>query len=208
MPTPVLYQQPGAIPVIAQTRETRGSSTDVDLLYITDRGPETDAEGMLPYGPRSFLGYRLLTEYFTFPSKFLFVDIGDLQALAPLELRENFEVYLFLDRTAPNLEPRVEADTFRLGCAPVINLFTQPAEPIRLTHTKTEYHVIPDVRRPWGLEVYSVGAVESVNPQTKETVEYRPFFSFQHAAEERQQRAYWYTHRRPSVRRSPRRVLP
>ena len=31
-------------------------------------------EGMLPYSPRSFLGYRLLQEYFAFPEKFLFVD--------------------------------------------------------------------------------------------------------------------------------------
>jgi esterase/lipase superfamily enzyme len=50
MPTPELYRQPGAIPVIAQTREVRGGSTDVDLLYITDRGPETDADSSLPYG--------------------------------------------------------------------------------------------------------------------------------------------------------------
>jgi type VI secretion system protein ImpG len=158
-------------------------------------------EGMLPYGTRSFLGYRLLTEYFTFPSKFLFVDLCGLGALQELDLRDRFEVYLFLDRTAPNLEPRVEADTFRMGCGPVVNLFTKLAEPIRLTHTKTEYHVIPDVRRPWGLETYSVDSVDSVNPDTKETIEYKPFFSFQHAAEKRDQRAYWYAHRRASVRR-------
>jgi esterase/lipase superfamily enzyme len=50
MPTPVLYQQPGAMPVITQPQEARASSTDVDLLYITDRAPETDAESTLPYG--------------------------------------------------------------------------------------------------------------------------------------------------------------
>ncbi len=32
-------------------------------------------EGLLPYSPRSFLGYRLLTEYFAFAEKFLFVDL-------------------------------------------------------------------------------------------------------------------------------------
>ena len=32
------------------------------------------AEGMLPYPARSPLGYRLLTEYFAFPEKFLFFD--------------------------------------------------------------------------------------------------------------------------------------
>jgi len=50
MPTPVLYREPSAVPVILQPKEVRCSSTDVDLLYITDRGPETDAESNLPYG--------------------------------------------------------------------------------------------------------------------------------------------------------------
>ena len=33
-------------------------------------------EGLLPYPARSFLGYRLLTEYFAFPQKFLFFDLA------------------------------------------------------------------------------------------------------------------------------------
>jgi type VI secretion system protein ImpG len=35
-------------------------------------------EAMLPYSKRSFSGYRLLTEYFTFPYKFLFFDVFGL----------------------------------------------------------------------------------------------------------------------------------
>src|SRR5262249_34060854 len=42
-----------------------------DCLRTVGFGPD---EGMLPYTPRSFLGYRLLHEYFVFPEKFLFVD--------------------------------------------------------------------------------------------------------------------------------------
>jgi type VI secretion system protein ImpG len=33
-------------------------------------------DGLLPYPNQSFLGYRLLTEFFAFSSKFLFVDLG------------------------------------------------------------------------------------------------------------------------------------
>jgi esterase/lipase superfamily enzyme len=50
MPTPVVYQEPGGEPLLTQPSELRGASTDVDLLYITDRGPETDPESDLPYG--------------------------------------------------------------------------------------------------------------------------------------------------------------
>src|SRR3546814_8555451 len=34
-----------------------------------------DDQGLLEYEPRSFLGYRLLQEYFVLPEKFLFVDL-------------------------------------------------------------------------------------------------------------------------------------
>ena len=36
-------------------------------------------EGMLPYPSRSFIGYRLLQEYFTFPEKFFFLDLTGLE---------------------------------------------------------------------------------------------------------------------------------
>jgi esterase/lipase superfamily enzyme len=50
MPTPVIYQEPSSLPVFEQPLEERGNSTDVDLLFITNRGPETDPESTLPYG--------------------------------------------------------------------------------------------------------------------------------------------------------------
>ncbi len=50
MPTPLLYQQPGGEAVIRLPLAERGSSTAVNLLYLTDRGPETDPETDLPYG--------------------------------------------------------------------------------------------------------------------------------------------------------------
>ena len=49
MPTPVIYQEPGAQALFEQSSELFGS-TDVDLLFITDRGAETNPEGILPYG--------------------------------------------------------------------------------------------------------------------------------------------------------------
>jgi esterase/lipase superfamily enzyme len=50
MPTPSLYRQPGGVPVFASTA-IQAHSTDVDLLYVTDRGPETTENGTtIPYG--------------------------------------------------------------------------------------------------------------------------------------------------------------
>src|SRR5581483_9391963 len=82
-------------------------------------------EGMLPYPNQSFLGYRLLTEFFAFPAKFLFVDVGGFRRVAKERFGRGLEVIFFLRRTEPNLEQGVDAETFRLGCTPVINLFEQ-----------------------------------------------------------------------------------
>ena len=39
-----------------------------------------DEEALLPYGPRSFQGYRLLQEYFAFPARYLFARLPGLAA--------------------------------------------------------------------------------------------------------------------------------
>lgn len=160
----------------------------------------TSDEGMLPYTERSFDGYRLLQEYFAFPEKFLFFDLSSLAEARQAGCKEGIEVLFLLDR-APRLEQPIGAETFRLGCTPVVNLFEQLAEPIRLTHTQTEYRVIPDIRRQQTTEVYSIDAVVSHSPESQETVEFQPFYSIKHAALRDGSGAYWYATRRPSQRK-------
>jgi type VI secretion system protein ImpG len=154
-------------------------------------------EGMLPYSPRSFPGYRLLTEYFAFPQKFLFFDLTRLEGLAGMPPQQEAELLIFLNRAAPQLESRVTADSFRLACAPIVNLFSKLAEPIRLSRTKTEYLVVPDVRRPQAMEVYSIDEVESIHPDTKEVLRYQPFYGLGEKTETGSG-AFWHHQRRPS----------
>jgi len=49
MPTPSVYQVPGGRPAF-DLSATNDQNPNLDLLYITDRAPETSAEGSLPYG--------------------------------------------------------------------------------------------------------------------------------------------------------------
>ena len=113
---------------------------------------------------------------------------------------DKVEVLIFLSRV-PRLEQPLNADTFRLGCAPVINLFNQIAEPIRLDRAQTEYRVIPDVRRQNATEIYAIDSVTSVTPYQPEPVTFQPFYSFKHTAEREHQQAFWYMTRRPSPRK-------
>ena len=154
-------------------------------------------EGMLPLSARSFPGYRLLTEWFTFPQKFLFVDLAGLDREALTRIGNKLEIYFYLNRTTTDLQQNVTRDTFQLGCTPMVNLYKQRAEPIALTHTESEYRVVPDSRRPAAHEVYSIDGVTATSPDNQ-PVEYRPFYSMKHATDRRRQETFFYTTRRPA----------
>jgi type VI secretion system protein ImpG len=165
----------------------------------------TSPEGILPYSDRSFLGYRLLQEYFCFPEKFFFFDLKGLSRISRIGFGSAFEICIFLKQPdEPHrltaLEQSVGRDTFQLGCTPMVNLFECYAEPIRLTQTKTEYHVVPDQHRQLHTEVYSIDRVSAGN-YLDEVQVYEPFYSLRHGAEDTQ-RHLWHTHRRPSFRKN------
>src|SRR5262245_21961549 len=157
-------------------------------------------EGLLPYTPRSFLGYRLLQEYFAFPEKFLFFDVCELDRAGQAGFGDAMEIVICLNRV-PRLEQPINAATFRLGCTPIVNLFAQLAEPIRLNQAQTEYRVIPDVRRQAATEVYSIDVVTSSSPHMPEPLPVQPFYSFQHAVDHERVEAFWHATRRPSQKK-------
>ena len=168
----------------------------LDAEVLRQVGFDRD-EGLLPYPARSFLGYRLLTEYFAFPQKFLFIDLK-LSGIETMRgLGNRLVIYIYLKRSVPNLARNISKDTFQLGCTPIVNLFSQRADPISLTHTDFEYQVVPDRRRPMALEVYSIDRVIA-SPPSGESVEYRPFFSIKHALNRDSDRTFWHANRRPA----------
>jgi type VI secretion system protein ImpG len=154
-------------------------------------------EGLLQYSARSFPGYRLLSEYFALPEKFLFFDLKGLDQAARAGFESRFEISIFLRDVTP-LQGLVNASTFRLGCTPVINLFSDLSEPIRLSGKQHEYHVIPDVRRQTAMEVYSIDSVVADDPQQGRSLEFQPFYSFHHFDSSGEDSTFWYSSRRPS----------
>ncbi len=164
-------------------------------------------QSVLRYPRRSFVGYRLLQEYFTFPQKFFFLDITGLREAWMSGFKDSAEIILLMTPLAgeerrERLEMNISASTFKLGCTPVINLFPLTAEPIQLNQQKYEYPVVPDVRRPNATEIFSVDEVASVNPETQEIVKYQPFYSFRHSAGEEKPMCFWIATRRLSTRAS------
>lgn len=112
-------------------------------------------EAMLPYPSVSFTGYRLLTEFFALPQKFLFIDLDNIEAIDD----ERLEIFIYLKETDRKLERSVSAQDFALHATPVVNLFLQACEPLVIDGTRTEYRLLPDARRHRTREIYSVERV-------------------------------------------------
>jgi type VI secretion system protein ImpG len=160
-------------------------------------------DGMLPYSRRSFTGYRLLQEYFCFPEKFFFLDLNGLERVREAGFGNQIELILMIspfERTERRqmLELGVGPKTFKLNCAPIVNLFQQTAEPILLEHTAYEYQVIPDVTRRRATEVFEIVDVRSANPQSGEVIQFEPFYSYRHGVNRAKTNAFWRASRRPS----------
>jgi type VI secretion system protein ImpG len=132
-----------------------------DCLKPAGFAPE---EAALPWPNRSFAGYRLLTEWFAFPDKYLYLDLTGLEARTMLQESEKLDIFIYLDRAMPELERNLGPENVALGCTPAINLFPQRCEPIALDGTQSEWMVVPDIRRPAALEVYAVETVRESRP--------------------------------------------
>ncbi len=153
--------------------ELRPGASAPDSAALT-LGPEAlrpvgfgDDETLLPTPDRLFQGYRVLQEYFSFPEKYLFVDLDGLERLQGRAFTDTLDVRILLGRPFA-AERSISAQTFRLHATPIVNLFSQMAEPIRVTHLSHEYRVIPNLRRPGAHEVWSVDSVTSTGADARD----------------------------------------
>ncbi|BAL24075.1 type VI secretion system baseplate subunit TssF [Azoarcus sp. KH32C] len=170
-----------------------------------------DDEALIDMPASSHRAYRHLTEYFAFPEKYNFFDVA-LPRLCP-SVRAATRITLLLvmkelraDSDASRLLQTLTAKNFRLGCVPVVNLFPQRGDPIRVTERVSSYPVVADGRRAFAYEVYSIDAVRRVRQSSagETVVEFRPLFSLQHGEDVGRHGNYWYAQRNGLVAgRSP-----
>lgn len=156
-------------------------------------------EKLLPFSNRSFVGYRLLTEYFSFPYKFLFFDICGLKQAAEKKFGSHFDILIHLKNIVPPRAP-VTIDTFKMSCSPIINLFAQTADPIYLSQQKYEYQIFPDVHHQSAAEIYSIDDVYTTDIRTNTVRNFSPFYSLKHSYTDQAEKTFWYANRRASQR--------
>ena len=158
-----------------------------------------DDEALLPYGRRSFRGYRLLHEYFALPERFLFVEIGGLAPALSRFKESEIEILVLLERDDPSLHNVVDASSFALYCTPAVNVFPMRGETVHLTERQFEYHVVPDRARPMDYEVYDVVAVEGSGTSQRGVQAFAPLYAAPDVRARRPGLAYFTLQRAPRV---------
>ena len=155
-----------------------------------------EREGLVDYPPQSFLGYRLLSEFFSFPEKFLFFDVRLPPQVLPQANR--LELNFYLRSRWSELESVVTGDSLKMDCCPLVNLFPKRLEPIRLSHHQMDYPLVADARNRSAYEIFSVDDVVGVG-ENRQEVKYLPFYSMGHSGEAG--RFYWFSSRQESQER-------
>jgi type VI secretion system protein ImpG len=133
---------------------------------ITPAGFDADCDALCPNPaskhvgePPQFAGFRVLEDYFVFPRKYHFLDLGGLGGIVPRFSGRAFSIWFALDpiedANQQSALGEVSASTFRLGCTPVVNLFDATSGPIPVQHHVYETPIPVDP----GMEIYSVNGL-------------------------------------------------
>lgn len=158
-----------------------------------------DDEALLPHGPRSFQGYRLLQEYFAFPQRFLFVGLADLAPSLRHCRSSEVRLTVALSRAEPSLDRTIDASHLALFCTPAVNLFPRRADRIHVLDSQTEFHVVPDRTRPADFEVHAVTEVAGFGSGGEMRQVFLPLYAHGDARRHGDHRAYYTLQRAPRV---------
>ena len=153
-------------------------SKTLETRHLSTVGFDHD-ESVLPYGKKSFDGYRLLVEQFVFPQKFLFVELVDLLSKLTPEYHDEVQFHFYFSAPSSELESNINHDSLKLNCTPIINCFEQQLEPVILSPSVYEYRIVADNRDESCSEVVAITDVALYDSEMDKTT-LGPFYSQSH----------------------------
>jgi type VI secretion system protein ImpG len=159
-----LYRQLVADAVAVVAQSDKSSSAYISGLPLPVPYGFAEDCALLPQDRRAFQGYRILSEYFACPERFLFVELTGLRQLFA-RCDKSCEIVILFKRNAPALFGAVSADNIRPFCTPAINLFEMQLGRTPVTPYEQELLVVPDRTRPLDFEVFRVLEVTAYGRQ-------------------------------------------
>lgn len=154
-------------------------------------------EAVLDYPANSFRGFRILQEYLTCPSKYLFVDVDCLKALPDRDYT-SFKLVFETSRPFPE-QVRLSERHFALNATPAINLFETDGRPLLVDRRKSEYRIAPVEPTH---SIHRIIDVVGYRQGQGERILYLPFESFRHDRADQKGGRFYRNRLRPSVLRT------
>jgi type VI secretion system protein ImpG len=170
----------------------------LDKSNIQPMGYEA-SEALLPYELPSFHGYRLLSEYFAFRERFLFVKLTNIGNALRRCTGSEVDLILLFNRAEAGITHAIDKSNIALYSTPAVNLFPKRTDPVHLDNRKSEHLIVPDRTRPLDLEIYGVSRVIGLGSGAEQHHEFYPFYSLTDQTAE-ENRSYY------AIRRTPRLV--
>jgi type VI secretion system protein ImpG len=134
-----------------------------------------EGDDLIPRSQSVNRPFSMIRDYFTFPERFLFVDIFGLNLLPRGDKSPST---LFLDVCFDRKIPGgtvLTSSNLKLYCAPAVNVFRRDAEPLYVDGEKIEYNLVSDAVRPNCYAIRSVESVTGINAGTGEQCVYGRF---------------------------------
>ena len=150
-----------AIAVVARDPASAGDPSSWSRLPLPGQVGFADDQALLPTELRSFRGYRLLSEYFACPERFLFAQLSELGRAFSRSQSGTCDVVILFSRASSILTGAVGPSNFRLYATPAINLFPKTLGRVQVSRRDHEFHVVPDRTRPLDFEVFRITDVKA-----------------------------------------------
>ena len=164
---------------------------------IIERVGFREDEMVLPTYPQAPTSFNLIQEYFALPQKFMFFRLNNLnfsdcddevELLIPMS--SNY------DALKKNLQ--INTDTIKLGCTPVINLFSHLTDPIDFNKRSLFYPLTADVQKQRYMEIHTVEEVNQTIRGSKDVKKLSPYFSYDHGDITDQQKYFYHIQQDPA----------
>jgi type VI secretion system protein ImpG len=149
---------------------------------------------LLPERPLEHDAFAAIAELLAFPQKLCFVDLPVLGSLAATEM----ELHCLFE-SPPELPHRIGKDDIRLHCAPIVNLFSCPADPVRIEPLKPEAMVRAADRQSTDVEIYDVLEVQATHQGRRRRIPSFTSYGLTSVADVPHDDIYYVTRRVPAI---------
>lgn len=131
---------------------------------------------VLPWSQGSCLrSHRMIAEYAILPEAFHFFELSGFEALTIEKDRFSLE---FEFESPPEITGNILETTFRLHCAPIVNLFEVASDPVRISALSSSRVIRAQGLGPHDMEVFDVHSVQAQPDGGGPSEEVEPYFRF------------------------------